>query len=201
MSFILGLTGTFGSGKTTAGGMLRELGAELIDADELARQVVEPGEPALAEIAAQFGAEMIRPDGALDRRRLADRVFADRRAMARLNQIIHPRVRELERKRLGELADRPLVVLDVPLLYETGMDRMCTQVAVVTITENQRFARLRRRGFNEQAIIARLGMQMAQARKVKLADHVIDNSGSLDETRNQLQRLLEEIRQTRMKAP
>ncbi|HOR28239.1 MAG TPA: dephospho-CoA kinase [Candidatus Sumerlaeota bacterium] len=201
MSFILGLTGTFGSGKTTAGGMLRELGAELIDADELARQVVEPGEPALAEIAAQFGAEMIRPDGALDRRRLADRVFADRRAMARLNQIIHPRVRELERKRLGELADRPLVVLDVPLLYETGMDRMCTQVAVVRITENQRFARLRRRGFNEQAIIARLGMQMAQARKVKLADHVIDNSGSLDETRNQLQRLLEEIRQTRMKAP
>jgi len=201
VSFILGLTGTFGSGKTTAGGMLRELGAELIDADELARQVVEPGEPALAEIAAQFGAEMIRPDGALDRRRLADRVFADRRAMARLNQIIHPRVRELERKRLGELADRPLVVLDVPLLYETGMDRMCTQVAVVTITENQRFARLRRRGFNEQAIIARLGMQMAQARKVKLADHVIDNSGSLDETRNQLQRLLEEIRQTRMKAP
>jgi len=201
VSFILGLTGTFGSGKTTAGGMLRELGAELIDADELARQVVEPGEPALAEIAAQFGAEMIRPDGALDRRRLADRVFADRRAMARLNQIIHPRVRELERKRLGELADRPLVVLDVPLLYETGMDRMCTQVAVVRITENQRFARLRRRGFNEQAIIARLGMQMAQARKVKLADHVIDNSGSLDETRNQLQRLLEEIRQTRMKAP
>lgn len=201
MSFILGLTGTFGSGKTTVGGMLRELGAELIDADELARQVVEPGEPALAEIAAQFGAEMIRPDGALDRRRLADRVFADRRAMARLNQIIHPRVRELERKRLGELADRPLVVLDVPLLYETGMDRMCTQVAVVRITENQRFARLRRRGFNEQAIIARLGMQMAQARKVKLADHVIDNSGSLDETRNQLQRLLEEIRQTRMKAP
>lgn len=199
MAFVLGITGSIGSGKTTVAGLLRELGAAVIDADTLAREAVEPGRPALAEVVGEFGPGVLKPDGRLDRRALAGRVFSDRGALRRLCAIIHPRVLEEAARRLAALGESAVVVLDVPLLYEAGMEGMMDRVAVVTISENQRFARLRRRGLGEQAVLGRLGMQMAQARKRQLADTVIDNSGTLEAVRNQVQTLMKQITEEKSK--
>ena len=120
-------------------------------------------------------------------------VFGDRAALRRLEGIIHPRVREQIVARLKEVKDKTLAALDVPLLFEAGMEGMTDRTVVVTIAENQRFLRLRRRGFSEREIIGRLGVQMAQARKKALADEIIDNSGTLETTREQTQTLLNKL--------
>lgn len=199
MAFVLGLTGSFGSGKSTVSAIFRELGAAVIDADVLARQAVEPGQPALAAIAAEFGAEMLDEAGRLRRRALAERVFSDRRAVERLGRIVHPYVIAETRRQLAALADRPLVVVDVPLLFESGMDTLMDKVAVVAIGERERFFRLRRRGFGEREVMQRLATQMPQTRKVRLADYVIDNSGTIEATRKQVQTLMDPISRERSK--
>ena len=201
MALHVGLTGTIGSGKTTVAAMLVQRAAELlpspaacvIDADALAREAVEPGQPALEAIAREFGPEFIGPDGRLRRGDLARLVFNDRAALARLNAIVHPQLREAElwQMRAAEAEGRQLIVLDIPLLFEAGMQEMVDRTVVVTVGEARRFARLKRRGIGERDAIARLGMQMPQSRKRALADVVIDNDGALDETRRQVVALLE----------
>lgn len=194
MAFVLGVTGSIGSGKTTVTAFMREGGAAVINADELARQAVQPGRPALAAIVREFGPQMLDESGQLRRKALAERVFDDRAATRRLGELIHPEVVAQTRRLLEELKDdHPVIVVDVPLLFEAGMQGLMDKVLVVTITENQRFSRLRRRGFSERQVIARLGMQMPQARKISLADYVIDNSGTIEATRKQAQTLLEQI--------
>lgn len=193
MAFVLGLTGTFGSGKTTVAGLMREQGARVIDADELAREVVEPGRPAYEAVVREFGREVLGEDGRLDRKVLAERVFADPERLARLNAIIHPAVRAVEMRLLEAYRASPLVVLDVPLLYEVGLDRQVDRVVVVSISERERFARLKHRGFSEREVIARLGRQMAQARKLLRADYVIDNSGPPEATRQQVTILMDQL--------
>jgi dephospho-CoA kinase len=182
-----------GSGKTTVAGMLAELGAAVIDADELARMAVEPGRPALAQIARIFGPAMLDAHGRLKRKALAKRVFGDRAALGQLCAIIHPEVIKETLRQLEALKNRPVVVVDVPLLFEAGMAPMMDKVAVAAIRENQRFARLRRRGFSERDILVRLGMQMPQSRKRIMADFVIENSGTLESTREQVQTLWDQI--------
>lgn len=199
MAFILGLTGSFGSGKSTVSEIFRARGVPVIDADELARQAVEPGRPALAELAHAFGPDLLDEAGGLKRRELAARVFADRRALTRLNAILHPVVRAQTLALLARFAAAPLVVVDVPLLFESGMQRLVDRVAVVTITENQRFFRLKRRGFGEREVTSRLGMQMPQTRKIRLADFIIDNSGTIQATRKQVQTLMDHISREKLK--
>lgn len=195
MTYRLGITGTFGSGKSTVAAILHEhYGAAVIDADDIARQAVEPGKPALEEIRREFGDEYIDGDGRLLRRELGRKVFADRAAKARLEAIIHPPVLA-ETKRLIHVWDsRPMIVLDVPLLYEARMESMADTIAVVTIDERGRYARLRAHGFSEEEITRRLGMQWPQARKRALADHLIDNSGSLAETQHQVDDLIKQLK-------
>lgn len=193
MGYLLGLTGSFGSGKSAVAQIFREDGAYVIDADALARLAVAPGGAALAAVTAEFGAEMLDEQGGVDRRRLAQRVFSDRKALARLNGLIHPHVRREMMRLIEENAAQALIVLDVPLLLEVGMDREVDGVAVVTISERKRFGRLHGRGYSEKEIIARLGMQMAQQRKIGRADFVIDNSGSRERTRKQIQAILDRI--------
>lgn len=192
MARLIGVTGSFGSGKSAVAGMLGEmLNAEVIDADKLARQAVEPGQPALEEIQRRFGPGVIAPDGRLDRKALAEIVFNDRRALDDLNAIVHPRVREQWLERLRELGPERTAVLDIPLLFEAGLRNMVDRVVVVTISEAARFARLKQRGFTEPEIIRRLGMQMPQARKAALADKVIDNAGPIERTRQQIETMTE----------
>ncbi|MCL5677221.1 MAG: dephospho-CoA kinase, partial [Firmicutes bacterium] len=130
---VIGLTGGIASGKSTVTAMLRELGARVIDSDVLAREVVAPGTPGLREVVAAFGPGVLTPEGELDRKKLAGLVFGDGEARARLNAIVHPRVRERLAGELERAAGDglPVVVLDVPLLIETGLRELCQQVWVV----------------------------------------------------------------------
>ncbi len=201
MPLILGLTGTFGSGKSTVAAMLAEQGAEIIDADAIAHRLVEPGRTALAEVVGAFGRELLDESGELRRAELAKLVFGDREALRRLEGIIHPRVREEIVGRLEEVKGKTLVALDVPLLFEAGMEGMTDRTVIVTIVENQRFLRLRRREFSEREIIVRLGMQMAQARKKELVGEIIDNSGTFETTREHTQTLLNKLLGETLKEP
>lgn len=186
---LIGLTGGIASGKSTVGRMLRELGAEVIDADQVARDVVAPGQPALREIAAAFGDEVIADDGTLDRKRLAARVFADPEARATLNRITHPRVAAETARRLGEASARGLrlVVYEVPLLVENGLQAGMDAVLVVDVPEAEQLRRaVERDGMSEEEARRRMAAQVGRAERLAAATHVIDNSGSLDDTRRRV---------------
>ena len=192
---IIGLTGGIGSGKSTVSEMLRELGAAVVDADAGARAVVEPGQPALAEIREAFGDEVLGPDGGLDRERLATLVFADEDARSRLNAITHPRVREwmAEQVQAAVAAGQEIVVLDIPLMYESGLEGGVESVVVVWSPPETQVERAVARGMNEADARARVAAQMPIDEKRARADHVVDNSGSLEDTRRQVERLWGEL--------
>ncbi len=191
---ILGLTGSVGSGKSLVSSILRDLGAQVICADELAREVVAKGSPALQEIHREFGPGVLLPDGSLDRRALAARVFADAKARRTLEEIVHPRVRARELELLAQHAGEPIIVLDIPLLFETGAEELCDAVAVVVVDEDTRRARLTsNRGMSPAEIESRLAAQMPQAEKARRADHLIDNSGSREQTRAQVAALFRSL--------
>lgn len=191
---VIGLTGSFGSGKTTVAEMFRRAGAKVIEADEIARQVVEPGSPALKEIVDLLGQQILQADGRLNRALLAERLFGDEALRRRVNAIVHPRVREIELQQLEQWRNEPLVVLCVPLLLENQMERLVDRVVVVTVDDRVRVERLKDRdGLTEGQIAARLRAQMPQAEKVARADFVINNSGSLDETQRQVEDVLKEV--------
>jgi dephospho-CoA kinase len=192
---IIGLTGGIGSGKSTVSAMLGDLGATIVDADEGAHAVVEPGQPALEEIRAEFGADVIDPGGRLDRKAVARLVFDDEAARGRLNAITHPRVREWMGARIGEAAERgdELVVMDTPLLYEAGLDGGVAETIVVWVPVEVQVRRAVGRGMEEADVRARIAAQMPLDEKRDRASHVIDNTGSEDETRAQVVRLWAEL--------
>jgi dephospho-CoA kinase len=192
---VIGLTGGIGTGKSAVARMLAELGAAVVDSDALAREVVAPGQPALAEIAAAFGPGVLAPDGSLDRRALGRIVFSDPAARRRLEAITHPRIREESARRVeaARAAGYGVCVCDVPLLYEVGYDALglYDEIWVVTAPEEVQLARVRARdGLDEAAARARLAAQWPLALKVRRADRVIDNGGSLAETRRQVEAAL-----------
>lgn len=192
---MIGLTGGIGTGKSTVAGILRELGAEVIDADEGARAVVEPGTPGLARVVAAFGQEVLA-DGHLDRPRLARRVFEDPEALARLNAIVHPLVREWTAERVGTAvaAGRAVVVQDIPLLFENNLGGLFEATILVWVPESLQVERLvAGRGFSERDARARVASQLPIDSKRQRATHLIDNSGTPAETRVQVERLWTEI--------
>lgn len=191
MAYILGLTGSLGSGKSTVSSMFRSLGVPTICADELAREVTARQHPALQEIVEAFGPGILTDSGELDRAALAAIVFRDPEARARLESIVHPRVRERELELLHENRHAPVVVLDIPLLYETGAESLCNGVAVVAVDDAERFRRLQAsRSMTRDQIEARLAAQMPQAEKRRRADFTIDNSGTIADTEKQVRQLL-----------
>ncbi|HEV3230981.1 MAG TPA: dephospho-CoA kinase [Candidatus Dormibacteraeota bacterium] len=185
---IIGLTGGIGSGKSTVTGMLRDLGAAVVDADEAAHAVLLPGSEGAEEVAAGFGPEVTDEAGRIDRQRLADIVFNDEAARARLNAIVHPRVQAWMAEAVAEAGRRGVetVVLDVPLLYENGLDAGTTEVWVVWVPEALQVARAVARGMREDDARARIAAQMPLEEKRRRAARVIDNSGSRDATRAQV---------------
>jgi dephospho-CoA kinase len=177
---LVGLTGGLATGKSTVSAILTSLGCVVLDADVLAREVVEPGQPALATIAAEFGPDVLGPDGRLDRKRLGAIVFADPARRKRLEAITHPAIRDRFLARVVELQARGyegLVVWDAPVMIESGnyqnMDRL---IVVITDAATQRARALARDGDPADAE-RRIASQMPLAEKAKLADYVIDNSG------------------------
>ncbi|TMG16859.1 MAG: dephospho-CoA kinase [Chloroflexi bacterium] len=189
---VLGLTGGIGSGKTMVGAMFTELGAELIDADQMAREVVEPGQPALDEIVTSFGRDILLPDGRLDRRTLAAIVFADASARARLNAITHPRIRERMDAAIAARRDRAgVLIVDIPLLFENLRTGVVEKVIVVWVDPQTQMRRLiERGGLTEEEAHQRIAAQMPLDEKRRLADHVIDNRGTPAETRRQVEAIL-----------
>lgn len=192
---VVGLTGGIGCGKSVVASMLAELGASIVDADQLAREAVAVGSPALEAIRARFG-DVFDDRGALDRGRLGDIVFGDDRARADLNAIVHPRVAALAMERMAALMGEgaKLIVYDVPLLYESGLDRTLPEVIVVFAPPRIQRSRVAARdGLTADQIDARIAAQMPIADKVARATHVIDNSDTLDRTRDQVQALWSQL--------
>ncbi len=177
---VIGLTGGIASGKSTVSGMLRELGARVIDADAIAREVVEPGRPALAEIVAWLGRDILLADGSLDRRKLGELVFGDSAARAALEGITHPRITAAAKEALAaaEREGCAVAVLDVPLLYEAGWDEGVDEVWVVYVDAATQLSRLMARdSLTAAQAAARVAAQMSLEEKARRADIVIDNSG------------------------
>lgn len=186
---VLGLTGGIGSGKSMVASMFSQLGADVIDADQLARDVVEPGQPALDEIATAFGRDILLPDGRLDRGKLARIIFADPVARGKLNAITHPRIRERMDAAIAARASQPgVLIADIPLLYEN--DRASTVEAVIVVwvdpaTQLRRL--LERDGLTEEEARQRIAAQMPLDEKQARADVVIDNGGSRENTKRQVE--------------
>jgi dephospho-CoA kinase len=191
---LVGLTGGIATGKSTVSEMLRGLGAEIIDADRLAREVVEPGQPAFKQIVAEFGAGVVGADGALDRKKLGAIVFADPERRKRLEALTHPAIRERFQARLDELAARGfagLVFFDAPVMIESGSYKNMDRMVVVVTDEATQMARLRGRdGTDDAEGRQKIASQMPLAEKAKLADHVIDNSGDREATAAQVRRIV-----------
>lgn len=195
---IIGLTGGIACGKSTVAAMLSERGAFVVDADRIAREVVMPGEPALAEVASNFGQAVIREDGTLDRRKLGEIVFADPDKRRRLESILHPAIRERMWARIREAKRRDpgwIVAADIPLLYESGQQGQYDGVLVVYVPRETQIRRLLARNpeLSEAQARARIDAQMDIERKKELADWVIDNSGSLESTERQVEALWREL--------
>jgi dephospho-CoA kinase len=180
----VGLTGGIGSGKSEVSKRLAAYGAALIDADVAARAVVEPGTPGLGEITAVFGPQVLLPDGRLNRERLGQIVFADDGALAKLNAIVHPlvheRTQQLEQQATATLGPGGIIVHDVPLLAENGLQNGFDTVIVVDAPDDQRLQRLiETRGMTAEHARERMAAQAGRDQRLAIADIVVDNSGTL----------------------
>ena len=197
--FKLGLTGGIATGKTTISNYLKSIDIPVLDADEYARKVVEPGTPGLAEITNTFGEQVLLADGSLNRKLLGQIVFNDSSARQTLNDITHPRIQQMMADELHRLAEQqiPLVILDIPLLLENKNVAGADAVMVVTIPESLQLTRLmQRNNLTEKEAQSRISAQMPLVEKEKLADFVIDNSGTISSTQKQVEKVIQKIRQS-----
>lgn len=185
---VIGLTGGIGSGKSTVSAMLAERGAVVVDADAIVRELQQPGTPVFDAMVERFGREIVAADGTLDRAAVADRVFDDPAALADLNAIVHPAVGAEIARRLEELAPTDaVVVLDVPLLVESKNPYPVAGLLVVDVDPEVAVRRLvEHRGMREADVRARMARQASREERLARADHVIDNSGTLDDLARQV---------------
>lgn len=187
--FTVGLTGGVASGKSLVSSQFRALGVPVLDADQVSRQVVEPGQPALAQIAAQFGGRVLQADGQLDRRRLREIVFADDEARLQLEHITHPPIREVIRTWM-DAQSAPYCMLENAILFESGMDRLVDRVLVVDVPEALQRERLQARDLIDADLVERmLAAQSPRALRLERADDVVLNTGSPEQTAAAVRRL------------
>jgi dephospho-CoA kinase len=193
---VIGLTGGIACGKSTVSRMLAERAARIIDADVIAREVVRPGKEAWSLIVERFGRDILLASNEIDRVKLGTIVFSDEQARLDLNAIVHPAVRQRMRELTQEAQEEgiALIVLDIPLLYESKLTHMVEKVVVVYCSPEQQLTRLmERNGFTEEEAKQRISAQMSVEEKKKRADYVIDNSGTLKETEAQVDELVETL--------
>jgi dephospho-CoA kinase len=194
LPLVIGLTGNIGSGKSTVLQMLAELGAQIIDADRLAHEVIAPDGPAYAAVVDTFGQDILKTGGHIDRSKLGDIVFRDPQALARLEALVHPAV-FARTQELIEQAEAEVVVIEAIKLLESGMARrLCYEIWVVTCRPEQQRARvMAQRGLTEAQARLRIEAQPPQAEKIAQADVVIDNSGTMEETHRQVEAAWEKL--------
>jgi dephospho-CoA kinase len=195
---LVGLTGGVASGKSTVSRILEGEGATLIDADQIARELVRPGTPAFLELIQAFGKNILREDGALDRKKLAARIFSDPQQRNILNRVLHPKIGEEIQRRIEEVAKRDpaaIVILDAALLLEVGNHGKMDKVIVVTSRAEQQLERLKDRdGMAPEDARKILASQMPQEEKLKAADYVLRNEGSLEETEKRTKEIFRELK-------
>ena len=190
---IIGLTGSIASGKSTVDNMLREYGLPIVDADVVARDVVEPGTPTLAAIAESFGEEILLEDGSMNRERLGQIIFHDPAKRKVLNDLIHPAIRlEMTRQREELIeAGATHVVMDIPLLFESKLQHFAEKILVVAVSEEVQLERLMaRNNLSKEDAVARIQSQLPMSVKVQGADAVVYNDGTIEQTRTQLESIL-----------
>lgn len=193
MTMIIGLTGGIASGKSTVSEMLKKRGIPVIDADLIAREVVEVGKKAYTEIVNAFGKEILNEDLTINRARLGSIVFQNEDKREKLNSIVHPEVRLEMKRRQKQLISEgaKAVVLDIPLLFESNLKHLVDKVIVVYTGEKNQLERLmKRNNFSKKEALSRINAQMPLKEKVKFADAVINNDGTLEETEQQLENIL-----------
>ncbi|MFZ0821992.1 MAG: dephospho-CoA kinase [Candidatus Acidiferrales bacterium] len=195
-----GLTGGIGCGKSTVAAMMREFGCRVLDADALARDIAEPGQPALQEIVQAFGNEILGADGRMDRSRMAHLVFGDASKLAKLNAILHPRVIAEQQRQLAEIArtdPKSVAIVEAALLVEAGYHKSLDRLIVVWCRPEQQMERLTKpgaRAMSREDAQRRIAAQMPAGEKRRLATDEIDNSGSLEETRAQVAALVARLK-------
>lgn len=192
----IGLTGGIAAGKSMVSGLLAELGAWILDADAISREVVEPGTEGLKAIAAEFGEKVIMPDGTLDRKALGAEVFGDPQKLERLNGILHPIIKAEMLKRAAEIEEqhpKDIVIFDVPLLIESGWQDVADEVWLVSAPVEQRIRRIAMRdGLDEKQAMERISAQMTDEQKAKYADVIINNGGSIQGLKERVTKLYAE---------
>ncbi|MEH7400413.1 dephospho-CoA kinase [Gottfriedia acidiceleris] len=196
MGKIFGLTGSIASGKSTVSNFLKELNVPIVDADVIAKEVVEIGQPAYKKIVEAFGSEVLLNSGEINRPFLGSIIFNNKEKRLQLNEIVHPEVR----REMKEQADRyikegePLVILDIPLLYEGNSIELVEKVIVVTVSEENQLKRLmNRNGLSKEDALLRIASQIPVKEKAARADYVIDNNGDFEDTKRQVKDLLNKI--------
>jgi dephospho-CoA kinase len=191
---VIGLTGTIGSGKSLVAEELKRLGAVIIDTDLIAREVVEPGTLGWRAVVHEFGRGILREDKTIDRQKLGGVVFADKSRLLKLNLITHPLIGAETARRLAMAPRGKHVVLVVPLLFESGFDKLAKNIWVVTAGGESLVERIMERdSLSREESLKRIGSQMAQKEKTKRADVVIDNSGTIEETLRQVREAWKKI--------
>jgi dephospho-CoA kinase len=193
IAMIIGLTGSIATGKSTVSRMLTQKGFPIVDADEIARLVVEPGSPVLTSIMETFGKEVLLPDGSLNREKLGSLIFNDKDKREKLNSIMHPAVRKEMIRQKEEWLEKGAntVIMDIPLLFESRLQSYVDKIIVVSATPQiQRDRLMARNGYTADEAEARINSQLSIAEKEKGADAVIDNNGTIEETEEQLNELL-----------
>jgi dephospho-CoA kinase len=195
----LGLTGGIASGKSAVAAMLREKGFSVLDADSLAHKLIEPGQPAYNEVLQEFGQEVLAPGGRIDRAKLSAIVFQDRAKLDRLNAIVHPRVGEFVFRQFEEwqrAGTRDAAFVEAALLIESGIHKKLDGLVVAWCEPEQQLQRLLDRGLSESEARRRIAAQLPVEEKLRLATEKIDCSGSLDETRRQVEALAAKLRRS-----
>ena len=192
---IVGLTGGIVGGKSTVASMFRDLGAKIIDADGLGHSVILPYKPAWKKIVKLFGEDILRNDLTIDREKLGKIVFADQALLKKLNEITHPEIIKLIKKEINMARNKThnqekILVIDAALIYEAKIDRLMDKIIVVYIDEDEQIKRLiKRNNLSKDEASQRVKSQIPMKEKIKMADYVIDNSNSLDTTREQVKKI------------
>jgi dephospho-CoA kinase len=186
---VIGLTGSFGTGKTTVAGLLREKGCKVVDADSIGHDLLKSGTTVYKKIAAYFGNAVLDKEKAIDRRALSHIVFADDEKLKALNAIIHPEIIKKIKSEISKVR-KGVVVLDAPLLLEAGLQGLTDKIIVVTATRANQIKRVQARlRLSKSAINRRLRIQMPLGDKVRMADFIIDNNGSLSDLKKQVEEI------------
>ena len=199
MTLIIGLTGGIVGGKSTVASMFRDLGAKIIDADKLGHSVILPNKPAWKKIVKIFGKDILQNDLTIDREKLGKIVFANQALLKKINEVTHPEITKIIKKEINLARNatsnqEKVLIVDAALIYEAEMDGLMDKIIVVYINEDEQVKRLiKRNNLSKEEVLQRVRSQIPMEEKAKMADYVIDNSNSLDKTREQVEKIWQSL--------